>query len=407
MDTIGSIFGILLSSIYELIFKKNFLHSRLKSKKHKITWFLLVIFRRNFKKYVLDLGLDPWKYPTTNDLRKIRTTSKEDIDKYFSKDSTSKILQFFSLKMSSSGSTGKPFEFSIFLLQWIEEQARVYASLKLGGYQIGRRMVVFRSYSPKSWEKNIKEVRWKRWTYFNSFSLDEKSLQEYYDYLIKHRIEYLRIYPSTLATFLNFLKSRKLKIKLKMLHVSSENISNELIDEAQEFFECKLINYYGQVEQAILGVNILNARSISILPYTDWYMLDDGTVAALNLLNWTNPLINYRVQDQLLMIKENHFNVTGRNNIFLNHSKGFKVSTINFFTLMQKFKNLVKWQIFQDRNLNIQLNYEGYLSPLDKKQITDGFKERLGDIPIRLKHNKFKFNGEGKINPIVVENNGN
>ena len=186
-------------------------------------------------------------------------------------------------------------------------------------------MVVFRSYSPKSWEKNIKEVRWKRWTYFNSFSLDEKSLQEYYDYLIKHRIEYLRIYPSTLATFLNFLKSRKLKIKLKMLHVSSENISNELIDEAQEFFECKLINYYGQVEQAILGVNILNARSISILPYTDWYMLDDGTVAALNLLNWTNPLINYRVQDQLLMIKENHFNVTGRNNIFLNHSKGLPV----------------------------------------------------------------------------------
>ena len=50
--------------------------------------------------------------------------------------------------MSSSGSTGKPFQFRIFILQWIEEQARMYASFRLGGYAL-KKFVIFRSYSPK------------------------------------------------------------------------------------------------------------------------------------------------------------------------------------------------------------------------------------------------------------------
>ena len=37
-----------------------------------------------------------------------------------------------------------------------------------------------------------------------------------------------------------------------MIHVSSENIDDSLIVESEIYFNCKLINYYGQVEQAIL-----------------------------------------------------------------------------------------------------------------------------------------------------------
>ena len=37
-----------------------------------------------------------------------------------------------------------------------------------------------------------------------------------------------------------------------MIHVSSENISDKLIADSEEYFKCKLINYYGQVEQALL-----------------------------------------------------------------------------------------------------------------------------------------------------------
>ena len=51
-----------------------------------------------------------------------------------------------------------------------------------------------------------------------------------------------------------------------MIHVSSENISDKLIADSEEYFKCKLINYYGQVEQAWL-INLSESLSISILPH--------------------------------------------------------------------------------------------------------------------------------------------
>ena len=51
-----------------------------------------------------------------------------------------------------------------------------------------------------------------------------------------------------------------------MIHVSSENIDDSLIVESEIYFNCKLINYYGQVEQAILGVNLYESKSITLLP---------------------------------------------------------------------------------------------------------------------------------------------
>ena len=85
--------------------------------------------------------------------------------------------------------------------------------------------------------------------------MDDDNLSNYYNYLVKNKIKYLRTYPSTLRSFLSFLK-RKLKLNLSMIHVSSENIDDSLIVESEIYFNCKLINYYGQVEQAILGVNL-------------------------------------------------------------------------------------------------------------------------------------------------------
>ena len=80
---------------------------------------------------------------------------------------------------------------------------------------LGEKFVIFRSYSPKKNERNIKEVKWKNWTYFNSFSIDDKSLMEYYNYLIKYKVKFMRTYPSTLAIS---------KIpKVKQFRIKSEN----------------------------------------------------------------------------------------------------------------------------------------------------------------------------------------
>ena len=404
MDLISSIIGIIYCTLFEFFHGKSLLHSRIYKKNHKIYWYLLIIFRKNFKKFILKLGLDPWKYPTNNDLIKIRTTGKNDLKKFFSDESTSFLLRFLSIRLQSSGSSGTPFEFRIFILQWIEEQARVYSSFRLAGYRIGKKMVVFRSYSPKNNEKNIKKIWWKRWTYFNSFALDDKNLKKYYNYLKSENIKFLRTYPSTLSTFLKFLKENDLKLNLKMIHCSSENIDEKLISESENYFGCKVINYYGQVEQAILGINLINKSYINLLPYTSYYISsEDNSLITLNLLNWTNPLVNYKVDDKVEQIKNNNFRIIGRSNLFLKHINGFEVSTVNFYTLMQRFDSLVKWQIFQSKNYDISINYEGDLVRDDTNTIDYEIKKRLGNLKISFNKNSFNYDGEGKINPIAIE----
>jgi cytoskeletal protein CcmA (bactofilin family) len=106
------------------------------------------------------------------------------------------------------------------------------------------------------------------------------------------------------------------------------------------------------------------------------------------------------------MTKDNQFNLIGRNNIYLNHYQGYLVSTINFYTLMQNFTTLIKWQIVQKSNLSIEMNFEGNITSEEKELIRIGIEERLGYVLVKFNNNQFIFNGEGKINPIINNNNG-
>ena len=109
-----------------------------------------------------------------------------------------------------------------------------------------------------------------------------------------------------------------------MIHCSSENISDSLIIDAEKYFGCKLINYFGQVEQAVLGQNLHNSLYITILPYTNYYLTENNTIAALNLVNWSTPMINYEVKDKFLVENNNEalLKIIGRSNIVLIHESG-------------------------------------------------------------------------------------
>jgi len=402
LDLLCSITGIFIVHAHELLYGKNYLHSKTSDRTHNLYWYILVIFRKNFKLFVRSMGMNPWKYPRVEDLKSCRLMTKEDLYHYFPEKNMGFLFRILSLKMSSSGSTGSPFMYRIFFLQWIQEQARVYASFRLGGYSLGKKMVVFRSYSPVTGQKDIKEVVWKNWTYFNSFNLSDDKLFEYFNYLKNNQVKYLRTYPSTLKVFLEFLKTHNLLLNLKMVHVSSENISSTLIRDAEKFFNCRVINYYGQVEQAVLGVNLHHCDSIALLPYSNVYLLEDGTLAASNLLNWTNPLINYHVTDRLTENSKGGFRVLGRNSVRFRHIDGYEVSTINIFTLMQTFTGLVNWQISQSLSKAIvKIHFKGDLTESDMKVIRDGLEVRIGKWQYEFVDGEFIYSGEGKINPII------
>jgi phenylacetate-coenzyme A ligase PaaK-like adenylate-forming protein len=187
-----------------------------------------------------------------------------------------------------------------------------------------------------------------------------------------------------------------------MIHVSSENISENLIKECEEFFGCRIVNYYGQSEQAVLGVNLNRTDSINLLPYTNVYQRDDGTLAATNLLNWSTPLVNYHVADKLIETSPNQYRIIGRTNVLFKHTDGYWVSTVNIYTLMQFYSRLEKWQIVQFiSDGTVRLHYRGELNVDDKKLIQEGLEMRFGTWRVAFFDGDFIYSGQGKINPIL------
>ena len=120
----------------------------------------------------------------------------------------------------------------------------------------------------------------------------------------------------------------------------------------------------------------------------------------MNLINWTNPLINYKVDDYVEE-KNLHFKLKGVSNISLIHKNNYSVSTVNIYTFMYKFRNIKKWQIVQSKNTDISLNYEGIISSKEKNN--KGLIERLGNLKIKFNLNCFEYSGEGKINTFMIK----
>jgi phenylacetate-CoA ligase len=324
------------------------------------------------------------------------------------------------LKLRTSGSTGEPFEVSVSYKAWIVEQAVVWRHWKWSGYNFRDKMAMVRSYAPKNGEKFVKYDIFRNLYKFSPFNLSDNQISDYLKLMIEKKISILRGYPSSILNMAEYVFKTNHPIpKLKLILTASETLTDLDRKFIEEVFKSKISNHYGLAEIVLMmgdcnsHCGMHNYDDYGYLELLDTNIINQKKIIGTNLHNLATPLIRYDTND-LAEIKKNDcdcghnfvtiHNVIGRYDQQIKTPEGFKIPTVNFYTCLEHFQQIRRWQIVQ-RSLDcleviIKLKSNESVFEADIKA---EFEKRLPPSMNVLISQQARFiqKNEGKINPFV------
>ncbi len=322
-----------------------------------------------------------------------------------------------SFPLRTSGSTGKPFEVYISFNAWIFEQAVIWRHWFWGGYKFRDEMAIIRSYSPKKGEPLIKIDKLRNFTYYSPFHLNDENIECYFRVMIQRKTKVLRGYPSSILTIAKFAKKYNIKLdNLKLILTASEVLSETDRSFIEEVFNTKISNHYGLAEVCVMmgdcnkhnGLHNYDEYGyVEFIPTENIYK---SKIIGTNLHNFAMPLIRYDTGDVAEHLEEdcvcgrslnNVKNIIGRSDLNIITPENYKIPTVNFYTMFEKFQNILKWQIIQHKiDLVEIIIHSDNISESDINEIKIGMDQRISSsVTKEISINKpFMKVNEGKQN---------
>jgi phenylacetate-CoA ligase len=354
-----------------------------------------------------------------SDLKLIPILSKE-IAKSRQKEFINQKYISNSLLFKTSGSTGSPFQIYVHPNQWIIEQGVIWRHWKWAGYRFYDALAMVRSFVPKSERELWKTSISSNFTFYSPFHMNDLNISRYLKIMIDKKTTVLRGYPSSLVTMADYVLKYKAAIpNIKMILTASEVLTEDDRAKIELAFNAKISNHYGLAEQIVM---MGDCEKHEGLHHYDEYgyleLLDTDTpnvkrIIGTNLHNLTTPLIRYDTGD-LAIISEKPCscgrslptikNIMGRHDSVILTPEGYKIPTVNFYTMFEEFQEVDQWQIVQvskeklDFIIKTDKITQDRISELENKINTRLKSSMIFDVCV---NKKFVQKGEGKINTFV------
>lgn len=265
--------------------------------------------------------------------------------------------------------------------------------------------------------------------FFSIFRLSVDTINEYYDSIITNQIEFLEGYPSTINNLVNLLKRHNLQIDcVKRVFVTAEKLNDYQKDNIEEFFGCKVFDYYGSTEQSIYiykPVNSQNYLCSNITGYLEVLndkgeLCNEGDCGEMVVTSFTSsftPLIRYAIGDRC-RVKKITKNADGSLNYELSEIIGRNEESfetmdgriVSRFSLVLKYlpKKINAAQLFLSENNNkVVIKYTSDYSIMNKE--FNEFKTRIIDFigeGYNISFSKVKAlkkNNSGKVKTVFIE----
>ena len=311
------------------------------------------------------ISFDPMKdFNTLDDLTKIPILTKK-----VAKENKLRLLNTkfnnSSFPLRTSGSTGEPFEVYVSFNAWVVEQAVVWRHWFWGGYKFRDEMAIVRSFSPKNGEPLIKFDRLRNFTYYSPFHLNDENMEYYISVMIERKTKVLRGYPSSILTLAQYAKKSNKKLKyLKLILTASEVLTESDRCFIEDTFNTKISNHYGLAEVCVMmgdcnrHIGLHNYDEYGYVEFLPTENNQFSNIVGTNLHNYAMPLIRYETGDiaehlvnccncgrSLTSVK----NIMGRSDTNILTPENYKIPTVNFYTMFEKFQKISSWQIIQHR----------------------------------------------------------
>ena len=250
-------------------------------------------------------GLKPEDIQTKEDLKLLPVLTKDDVRKHFNELIARDFEKHKPVLGHTSGSTGTAMDF--YLTEFVEnviERAFIWRHWNWANFNYGDKVVTIRgqiltndlnAVAPYEIQENN--------LLLSSFHLSEQSMRKYSELIINFKPKIIRAYPSAIFLMTNYFKSRDLNPpKVTSIITSSETLLPEHRTEIENFWGCKVYDWYGLGERVAAIGECEDGRfhinlEYGIVEFKDVSGSNQKEIIATSFWNFAMPLIRYSTRD--------------------------------------------------------------------------------------------------------------
>ncbi len=242
----------------------------------------------------------------------------------------------------------------------------------------------------------------------DTFKIKESNAEEFLEKISKYNIEYLYGYPSLVKEYISYFDRYNYKLKLKGVLLASEGVSVEDKKFIRDYFNCKVISFYGQSERALFAVDSDCSGNYKVATSYGYPRIIEGELVVTSFVNRALPLINYKMGDGAdtyekdgYIFLNNLSSRRGKDFIYLEKNKKISVA---FGTLNIIIQNeILYYQIHQKEFGKLTFKILKKLtSRMDDTELIKIFKKEMQDLLKDFEINAFVVNS----NEIIRSNRG-
>lgn len=338
-----------------------------------------------YKKIFDEIALDPYKFNSIDDMKKIPT-----IDKQFVLDNFNDIISKQEIDhyiAYTGGSTGKPLKILLDTASIYKEKAFVYNYWGKYGYDYTKsRMITLRGLEFKN--KIYKYNPIDNQVILNPFMLNEETIYKYIKIINKFKPEFIHGYASAIYNLCRIIdkKNIKLNVKLKGICFVSENVNQYEKEYIESILGCKGNIFYGHSERAVFAEWINESYKFNEL-YTHVELIptdEQGIyrIATTGLINKKMLLINY-MPDDTVEIKDNKMMIYGhwdKELLIGKNNERVSMASINFHNKVFDKIKIYQFEQFVEGEVNLNIVEDQKLTEKDKIEIINIIDTKLKNV---------------------------
>ncbi len=279
-----------------------------------------------------------------------------------------------SVSASTSGSTGQPTTLRLNESYVALDYAYMFRHWSKAGYRFWGRYAAIRSYVPKDprgpyWRYSFPQNT----LYMSAYHLSPRNAEQYLDALIDFKPHFIRGYPSSVCVLARFAYDRRAELSgVRGVFTASETLTPIERESIERTFGKKLFDWYGMTEPAVLVTEREDHDGMEVeWGYGHPEFVGEGlerSLIATSLHNPVMPLIRYDTGDRVELATGDRGDdvhnslyprirrVLGRKDECLLTKDGRVLPSLNFYSLLQDFSAIIRFQFVQLTRSKVLLN---------------------------------------------------
>ena len=332
-----------------------------------------------------------------------KSVIKDNYDSFISKKYDRNSLH----KMSTSGSTGTPFE----ILQNPKKRHRVMAELiyfnEIIGQNLGDKFIFYRVWTDKNKKSFLGKLK-QNLMPIDILHLDENNLKYITDILLKDKkLKSTLGYASTYDAIYKYLKMYNISgnFSVKAMVSSSEVLSDETRDGLEKIIGCRVIDRYSNQECGVIAQSTMTEREFIINGasyYVEILKLNSdepaevgevGRIVVTDLFNYAMPLIRYDTGDLATVHTKTEdgiyslSSIQGRRVDIIYDTKGNPLTPHTWSVYMWKYDKLKQYQFIQEGKNDYLLKVNGAKGIYSEAEFDETLRSILGeDANIKIEY---------------------